>query len=112
LYSDYGRKKEDVSLVQHVNNVINFGAGEIMVQSINRDGTMSGYDASLIKSVIHLSPAPIIAVGGAGNFMHLKEVFQLGVDAVGCGSLFCFGDNNPLRAKAFLKNHNIQLKNI
>ena len=73
---------------------------------------MSGYDLNLIQSVIAISTVPVIAAGGAGNFLHLKKAFEVGVDAVACGSLFNFGDNNPLRAKAFLKNYNIPLKRI
>jgi cyclase len=57
-----------------------------------------------------MSPIPIIVAGGAGGFMHLKQAFDEGADAAACGSLFNFGDNNPLRAKAFLKNYNIPLK--
>ena len=112
LYSNCGKILEKTSLVQHIENVIRHGAGEIMIQSIDKDGSMSGYDLNLIEKVISLSSVPVIAVGGAGDFMHLKQVFDLGVDAAACGSLFNFGDNNPLRAKAFLKNYNIPLKKM
>ena len=112
LFSDCGRKREAVSLPEHVASVINAGAGEIMIQSIDRDGTMTGYDLDLLKAVISISPVPVIAAGGAGDFIHLKQAFDVGADAAACGSLFNFGDHNPLRAKAFLKNYNIQLKRI
>jgi len=112
LFSDCGRVQEPVSLSDHVTAVIQAGAGEIIIQSVNKDGTMSGYDLNLIQSVIAISTVPVIAAGGAGNFLHLKKAFEVGVDAVACGSLFNFGDNNPLRAKAFLKNYNIPLKRI
>jgi cyclase len=112
LYSDCGRKREAALLPQHLGAVIAAGAAEIMIQSIDKDGTMSGYDLTLIQSVIAISPVPVIAAGGAGDFIHLKQVFDVGVDAAACGSLFNFGDNNPLRAKAFLKNYNIPLKRI
>ena len=110
LYSDCGRHQERASLSEHISTIVAAGAGEIMIQSIDRDGSMQGYDLNLLQSVITLSPVPIIAAGGAGNFLHLKQAFDLGTDAAACGSLFNFGDNNPLRAKAFLKNHNIPLK--
>ena len=112
LFSDCGRRHESVSLSDHVAIVVAAGAGEIMIQSIDRDGTMMGYDLGLLRSVILLSPVPIIVAGGAGDFIHLKQAFDTGADAAACGSLFNFGDNNPLRAKAFLKNHNILLKRI
>jgi cyclase len=112
LYSDCGRKRETALLPWHLEAVIAAGAAEIMIQSIDKDGTMSGYDLTLIQSVIANSPVPVIAAGGAGDFTHLKQAFELGADAAACGSLFNFGDNNPLRAKAYLKNYNIPLKRI
>jgi imidazole glycerol-phosphate synthase subunit HisF len=112
LFSDCGRKREGVALSEHVAKVINAGAAEIMIQSIDRDGTMSGYDMALIRVMVGISTVPVIAAGGGGGFTHLRQAFDLGADAVACGSLFNFGDNNPLRAKAFLKNYNIPLKRI
>jgi cyclase len=112
LFSDCGRILQKVSLLDHVAAVIDAGAAEIMIQSISRDGTMSGYDLALTQAVIGISPVPVIAAGGAGDFIHLKQAFDAGVDAAACGSLFNFGDNNPLRAKAFLKNYDIPLKRI
>ncbi len=112
LYSDCGRQEENVSLSEHLSTIVAAGAGEIMIQSIDRDGSMIGYDLSLLQTVIRLSSVPVIVAGGAGNFMHLKQAFDLGSDAAACGSLFNFGDNNPLRAKAFLKNYEIPLKRI
>lgn len=112
LYSDSGRRRENATLEEHIGRVVNAGAGELMVQCIDRDGTMSGYDIELLQRVVKSSTVPVIAVAGAGHFLHLKEAFESGVDAVACGSLFNFGDNNPLRAKAFLKNYGIPLKHI
>jgi imidazole glycerol-phosphate synthase subunit HisF len=112
LYSCGGHKRESVHLQEHIDSVVRAGAGELLVQSIDRDGVMQGYDINLLKQVTSCSPVPVIAAGGAGHFLHLKEAFDVGVDAVACGSLFNFGDNNPLRAKAFLKNHGIPLKRV
>lgn len=112
LYSDCGRRREAVSLEEHISAAVTAGAGELMVQSIDRDGLMEGYDLGLVRRVVAASPVPVIAAAGAGHFLHLKEAFEAGADAAACGSLFNFGDNNPLRAKAFLKNHGIPLKRI
>jgi imidazole glycerol-phosphate synthase subunit HisF len=112
LFSDSGRKQEAVLLAQHISDVEQAGAGELFIQDIDRDGTMQGFDVNFIKDVVKLSTVPVIACAGAGNFMHLKDALDAGADAVACGSLFNFGDNNPLRAKAFLKNHGIALKRI
>jgi cyclase len=112
LYSDCGRKRELVSLSEHVATIVAAGAAEIMIQSIDKDGSMTGYDLPILEAVIEMAPVPVIAAGGAGDFAHLKQAFDAGADAAACGSLFNFGDNNPLRAKAFLKNYGIPLKRL
>lgn len=112
LFSDCGSVQHSVLLDDHIKTVIDAGAAEIMIQSIDRDGSMAGYDLNLIQAVVASSSVPVIIAGGAGDFMHLKQAFDMGVDAVACGSLFNFGDNNPLRAKSFLKNYEIPLKKI
>lgn len=111
LYSDCGRREQPVSLEHHVAAVIAAGAGEIMIQSIDRDGTMSGYDIELVRRVMKVSTIPVIATGGSGNYAHLRDVFlTTDVSAVACGSLFNFSDSNPIRAKAFLANHGLKFK--
>jgi cyclase len=112
LWSECGERNEMVGLEEHIRTVIEGGAGEILIQSIDRDGAMGGYDLNLLRRAIAVSTVPVIAAGGAGHFLHLKEAFDVGADAAACGSLFNFGDNNPLRAKAYLKNHNIPLKRL
>ena len=112
LKSDCGRKDEGSQLIQHIENVINFGAGEILINSIDRDGVMEGYDITLINLLRPVCAVPMIICGGSGRYHHLKDAFQFGVNAVACGSLFNFGDNTPLRVKSFLKNYHIPLKQI
>lgn len=111
LYSDCGRLREAATLADHIGRCIAAGAGEIMIQSIDRDGTMAGYDIELIRQVKAASTIPVIAGGGSGNYDHLKDVFlETDVSAVACGSLFNFSDSNPIRAKAFLTNHGLAFK--
>ena len=111
LFSDCGRRRQFVSLVEHIEKCVEAGAGEIMVQSIDRDGTMSGYDIRLIKMVMSATNLPVIGAGGSGNYEHLKEAFlQTDVSALACGSLFNFSDSNPIRAKAFLSNYGLHFK--
>jgi cyclase len=112
LYSDCGCQLESIGLIEHIGGMTVAGAGEIMIQSIDQDGRMTGYDLDLLETVVKNTSTPIIAAGGAGDFLHLKQAFDAGVDAAACGSLFNFGDNNPLRAKAYLKNYDIPLKKI
>ncbi len=111
LYSNCGRTMESVPLEEHCNNCINAGAGEILIQSIDQDGTMQGYDLELMRHIKNIVDIPIIALGGAGNYLHLRDVFlESNVSAVACGSLFNFSDSNLIRAKAFLSNYNLDFK--
>ena len=111
LYSHCGQRAQHVSLEDHVRRVTEAGAGEIMIQSIDRDGTMTGYDIALIKRAMACSTIPVIAAGGSGNYEHLKAVFlETDASAVACGSLFNFSDSNPIRAKAFLSNYGVNFK--
>lgn len=113
LYSDCGRAREVAGLDEHLSRSIDAGAGEILITSIDRDGTMEGYDLDLIRRAALNSTIPVIGCGGAGHYMHLKEGFlDAGATALACGSLFNFGDSNPIRAKAFLANYGIPFKQI
>ncbi|MDQ8021290.1 MAG: imidazole glycerol phosphate synthase cyclase subunit [Moraxellaceae bacterium] len=87
------------------------GAGEIFLNSIDRDGCMEGYDLEMAAQVADAVPVPVIVCGGAGHFMHLAEALQqTAVSAVACASLFHFGDNNPIRARSYLRNLKIPLR--
>jgi cyclase len=112
LLSAGGRKVEKVTLQSHLANLKNAGAGEIMLQSVDRDGKMAGYDLILLREVAAQVSMPLIIAGGAGSFADLVGAFAAGADGAACGSLFNFGDNNPLRAKAFLKNQGVCVKRI
>ena len=113
VYSHSARLRTGVDLVEHIRCMEKMGAGEILINSIDNDGMMKGYDPDLLKLVVAATRLPIIACGGAGNFGHLVDAFRLyGVHAVACASLFHFGDNNPIRARAYLKNQGIAVKNV
>lgn len=113
LYSDCGRVAEKASLEAHLERVVDAGAGEILVNSIDRDGMMGGYDVTLLQRTVAAVPVPVIGCGGAGNYQHLKDAFiESRVSALACGSLFNFTDSNPIRAKAFLANYGLPFKLI
>lgn len=112
LMSDCGTQRQVIDLHTHLRRVADAGAGEVLIQSIDRDGAMAGYDLPLIQRVCSATVLPVIALGGAGQIVHLKDAFEQGAEAAACGSLFNFGDNNPLRAKALLKNYDVPLKKI
>lgn len=112
LLSSGGRKVQKVTLQGHLANLKSAGAGEIMLQSVDRDGVMAGYDLFLLREVAAELSMPLIIAGGAGSFADLVGAFAAGADGAACGSLFNFGDNNPLRAKAFLKNRGVCVKKV
>jgi len=113
IYTHCGSQPTDLDLTQHVQKLEVMGTGEFLINSIDRDGMMNGYDGVLLKMVVSMTKRPVIACGGAGNFQHLFDAFDLyGAHAVACASLFHFGDNNPIRARSFLKNKGIPVKNV
>ncbi len=81
---------------QHAEAVVAQGAGEILLTSIDRDGTMSGYDVAMIRELSAAVPVPLVACGGAGSLAHLAEAIAAGASAVAAGSLFVFA--GPRRA--------------
>ena len=78
------------NLRDYVVRMEKLGAGEIIINSIDRDGTMSGYDADLIQVVSETVKIPVIALGGAGGFSHFVEAVKAGASAVAAGSMFLF----------------------
>jgi imidazole glycerol-phosphate synthase subunit HisF len=80
------------------------GAGEILLTSIDRDGTMKGYDLELIEMVTSAVNVPVIASGGAGNYQHMIDaVKQAGASAVAAASIFHFTEQTPFGAKAAMR---------
>jgi imidazole glycerol-phosphate synthase subunit HisF len=112
IYTNSGKKRENVSFLEHLKMVEDAGAGEIIINSIDNDGMMGGYDIELLKLAKGGCSIPIVICGGAGNFEHLYEGFQNNAHAVACASLFHFGDNNPTRARSFLLNKGVAMKNL
>ena len=80
----------------------NVGAGEILLTSIDCDGTMEGYDIELIASVTSVVSVPVIASGGAGNYAHMAEALNAGASAVAASSMYHFTETTPLGAKTYL----------
>lgn len=93
-----------VPLLDLVKQVEALGAGEILLTSIDRDGTMQGYDIELNGMVSAATRLPVIASGGAGSYEHMADVLrQTSVSAVAAASIFHFTEQTPLEAKRYLK---------
>lgn len=87
------------------------GAGEILLTSIDRDGTMQGYDLDLVKAVVDAVEIPVIASGGAGSYTHMAEVIlRSGASAVAAASMFHFTEQVPLGARQHLAEAGIPVR--
>lgn len=96
LQSRSGARSHKVALAEHIRNAEGMGAGEILITSIDREGTMTGYDLELVRQATQVSTVPVIASGGAGTLADMHDaVAEGGASAAAAGSLFVF--MGPLR---------------
>jgi len=86
------------------------GAGEILLQSIDRDGTMEGYDIELIRSVCDSVDIPVIASGGCKSYEDMYNAIQAGASAVAAGALFQFTDSTPQGAAEYLHSKGVEVR--
>ncbi len=103
-YSHSGTVRTGRSVIEWAKELEALGAGEILLTSIDRDGTMVGYDLALIEAVAAAVNIPVIASGGAGNYQHMIEaILQAGASAVAAASIFHFTEQTPAGAKKALE---------
>lgn len=87
------------------------GAGEILITSIDRDGSKSGLDLEMTSRISQSVPVPVISSGGCGLASHFTEGFLEGkADAISAGTYFCFKDQNPMQTRAHIKNAGIPIR--
>lgn len=102
-FSHAGLQPTGREVVEWVRELEDRGAGEILITSIDRDGTMQGYDLGLIETVVNAVNIPVIASGGAGNYQHMVQaVKDAGASAVAAASIFHFTEQTPAGAKMAL----------
>jgi cyclase len=110
-FSHAGREPTGLEVVSWARELENRGAGEILITSIDRDGTMQGYDLPLIEAVVNAVKIPVIASGGAGNYQHMVQaVTQAGASAVAAASIFHFTEQTPAGAKAALAAAGVHIR--
>jgi imidazole glycerol-phosphate synthase subunit HisF len=103
-FSQAGKLPTGCKIIEWAREVEDRGAGEILITSIERDGTFQGYDLALIEAVVHAVKIPVIASGGAGNYQHMVDaVNQAGASAVAAASIFHFTEQTPAGAKAAMQ---------
>jgi cyclase len=85
-------------------------AGEILLQSVERDGTMEGYDLDLIREVSEAVSIPVIASGGCSGYEDMLAAIKAGADGVAAGALFAFTDSTPKGAAKYLREHGVEVR--
>jgi len=98
-----GREATEVEAVEWSRRLEDLGAGEILLTSMDRDGTQAGYDLQLIQAVSQAVTLPVIASGGAGTLAHLAEALEAGAHGVLAATIFHFHDSSLPRARAYLR---------
>lgn len=107
VYSHGGRNYTGLNTINWANEVFDRGAGEILLTSMDRDGTKIGYDCELIEIVTNLVNIPVIASGGAGKLNHFADAWNAGASAVLAASLFHFKETSIEKVKIELKKQGI-----
>jgi len=110
VYSHGGRTPEGLDAIAWCRQVAELGAGELLLTSMDRDGTGAGYDTDLVTAVASSVSIPVIASGGVGELAHLAAGLEAGADAVLAASIFHFGRHTIGEAKAFLTERGIAVR--
>jgi imidazole glycerol-phosphate synthase subunit HisF len=111
VYTHGGRKNTGLDAVQWATKMAALGAGEILLTSMDRDGTKSGFDLELTRAVSDAVPVPVIASGGVGALQHLSDGIRLGgADAVLAASIFHYGEFTVAQAKALMAHDGIPVR--
>jgi cyclase len=111
VYSHGGRRNTGRDLIEWATEVEKRGAGELLVTSMNKDGTGSGYDVPQLEALNQAVNIPIIASGGAGKLEHFADALQPGrADAAFAATVFHFGEFRIAEVKDYLRKHNIPVR--
>ena len=111
IFSHGGRKKTGIDAIEFSKQSVSNGAGEILLTSMDKDGTKSGYDLDLLKIITKSVQVPVIASGGAGTLEHLFEGLKVGgASAVLAASIFHYGEFTIQQAKEYLASKDVQVR--
>ncbi len=110
IFTHGGKKPTGIDAIEWAKKVEALGAGEILLTSMDRDGTKAGYDLELIQKITSQVSIPVIASGGVGNLEHLAEGLNSGASAVLAASIFHFRNYSIKQAKIFLAEKNILIR--
>jgi cyclase len=111
IFTHGGRKPTGIDAVAFAQEVVALGAGELLVTSMDRDGTKAGYDLALTRAIADAVPAPVIASGGVGTLDHLVDGVREGhASAVLAASIFHFGEYSIAQAKAHMARAGLAMR--
>jgi len=111
VFTHGGRTPTGLDAVKWAQRVVELGAGEILLTSMDRDGTRAGFDLALTRSVSDAVSVPVIASGGVGSLQHLVDGVLLGrADAVLAASVFHFGEFTLAQAKQYMQAHGVSMR--
>ena len=111
IFTHGGRRPTGIDAVQWAVQMAEYGAGEILLTSMDRDGTRNGFDLALTRAISDAVPVPVIASGGVGSLQHLADGILDGhADAVLAASIFHFGEHTVGEAKRYLHEHGIEVR--
>jgi len=111
VFTHGGRNATGLDVIEWAKKMQALGAGEILLTSMDRDGTRNGFDLALIHSVSHAVDVPVIASGGVGNLQHLVDGIVDGhADAVLAASIFHYGEYTVRQAKEYMAQHSIEVR--
>jgi cyclase len=111
IFTHGGRKATGLDAVEWAIRMVDKGAGELLVTSMDRDGTKAGYDVELLRAISDAVPVPVVASGGVGTLEHLAEGFSAGgADAVLAASIFHSGTFTVGEAKQFLAGRGVRMR--
>ena len=111
VFTHGGRKPTGLDAVEWARKMVSLGAGELLVTSMDRDGTKIGFNLALNKAISDAVDVPIIASGGVGNLQHLVDGVKLGgADAVLAASIFHYGEYTVHQAKEYMRDNGIEVR--
>lgn len=111
VFTHGGRKETGIDAVEWARKMVAMGAGELLVTSMDRDGTKIGFNLGLNKAISNAVDVPIIASGGVGNLQHLVDGVKIGgADAVLAASIFHYGEYTVREAKEYMRDHGIEVR--
>ena len=110
VFTSGGRVNENIDAFLWAKQAEDLGAGEILLTSMDKDGTKNGYDLEILNKISSNINIPVIASGGAGSKKHIKEAFESGADAALAASIFHFGEIEIIDLKNYLYKNNISVR--